>query len=305
MEPRTPYFVNRREALNKFKQLLIRERVRVLGFQAPPGFGKSFLLREIILQCKGIGVKAALLETAREFIPNHWHIIRQIVDRWPDAMARSAAILERIESLQGPLEALPGGGIVITGGTVNVTGDLVGGQKLVVESDAVGYEYHGLKIQGNRSFFLDLADLYNLEKPIKGSNNSNEVPVIDPDTPDQNGLGQDQYGQLVVLLFDNIDRATQETSTWLAEILRRIWLGDLEGLRVVLTYQNIPEKLAATADDCLETLFLAPFSIKYIEQYLTLFGLPLSEAKLVFDYSDGGIPVEVNTLVKRRHKRIR
>lgn len=226
MKPQTAEFVDREQALASFEELLRGGAQAALAFQAPNGLGKSYLLREMRLLSESSRVKVVLVETAREFVPNHWHIIRRMVEHWPESMPHSAAMLQRLESLLGPLERLPGGGIVITGGTFSATGDLVIGEKTTLGSDAQEREYRGLQAQVNQAFFADLAQICRM---------TSQAPE-----PNQPGTSAPtRQGDVLLLLFDNVDLATEETRDWLAQILRRMWAGDLPNLGIVLTGQSL------------------------------------------------------------------
>jgi hypothetical protein len=267
MKTQTPEFVDREVALDHSDKLLSATAAGGLAIHAEDGMGKSFLLREIALGCKAAGTKAIWLETSRAVYPNYWTIIRRIADQWPANFARTTTALDEIESKTGPLEQLPGGGLLNLG-TVNVQGDLVAGAKLAFENDASAGEYRGLQEKLKRQFFLDLSDLCGGK-------------------------------EVVTLLFDNVDMAPQDTSDWLALLLGRLWSGDWPGLRVLLAAKSLPQALSDAAGSRFDTLGLSPFTEENVAQYFRFFGLPEGEAQVLFAYTQGR-PAILNMLVKTR-----
>lgn len=283
MIPQTEEFVDRKEAITSFEKLLQGRSERALAFQAPDGLGKSFLLKELLLQCKAMHGQVVFLDTARKFVPNHWHIIRRMADQLSDAMTRTRATLDRMESLIGPVERLPGGGVSIYatgGGQVVIGGDVTGNYKLVGESDAQEREYRGLGVQVDQAFFSDLMQMCrDLSKTdIVASDPSVNLPI-----------------HVLMLLFDDVDQATQETGDWLAQLLRRMWAGDLPGLCVVMTGQNLPESLAGAASDSLDRLTLKPFNQTDVAEYLARVGVPV-EKSADFFRSTWGNPGLLHTI---------
>lgn len=263
MQIRTADFVDREQALASFEKCLQGGAQGALAFQAPIGLGKSFLLRELRLQCDAAHIRAVFAETACETVPNHWHILSLLATELSDALPQTIAVLNRIESRTGPLERLPGGGIVITGGNVNVAGDLVGGQKLVVESDAQAREYRGWDLQLERAFYADLTQVCRA------------------------GAADGGNARVWVLLFDNVDQATKETCNWLAKLLRRMWAGDLPGLLIVMTGEILPPDLAKAADVCLDQCTLDSFRQVDVEQYFLRLGVPMEMGANAFLFSQG------------------
>ncbi len=281
IKPQTREFVDREQALNSFSRMLEENAVRALVFQAPDGMGKSFLLRELRLYCESSSIQVLLMETDGSVVPDHWRILGRLVEQWGDALPRTGAVLNEIQSLTGPLERLPGGGIMITGGIVNVTGNLVGGTQLVYAGDAHEREYHGWSYRVDSAFFADLTQLCRTLKQATSEETSTGNPSL-------RGL---------MLLFDNVDRATQETCDWLTVLLRRIWEGNFPGLCVAMTGEGLPASLAGAAADCLDHVTLEAFRQEDVNEYLSRVGLPSEMAAHAFLFS-GGKPGVLNTIAR-------
>jgi hypothetical protein len=286
MKIQTTNFVDRNSVLAHFERQLRGLAPAALAIEATNGYGKTFLLREMALQCQTIGVKGMRLETSAELVPDHWRIAGRIVEKWPEAMTGTAAVLEARNRSE---QADSSGRVTINArGNIVIYGDVVGRDKVIsrsrtpIESDAHTIEKQGWDTQLEAKFFRELAELHR----------SDVVPSKMQPNP---------FGPLVVLLFDNVDLATQETSDWLVKILRRMWDGDLPRLRLILACQVLPKRLETAAGDCLEKLTLEPFSEEDVQQYLSLFDLPPELALTAYGWS-GGEPLLLNSMVMKRLK---
>jgi len=199
-------FVDREAETRRYNTILHRDNSgRIFSLRAEDGWGKSWLLMRLIL------------DTPKKYL-------RTLIDLGSTEAKDEEALLERIcEKMGGvvsgemakDIDAPPGNVSIRAGGNVNIRGDVIVGNKLIVNHPG-------------------------------GKNNHISVEVNDPYAHDQrvrrltrsfkSGLEQLPKKSWAILFLDRFDSATKVTRDWLVDILFTGLLnGEYSNLIVVVT----------------------------------------------------------------------
>lgn len=208
VEPYEVEFVDRGPERKKFQELVVQPSRCFFCIEARDGFGKTWLLRRLCLESRGmaereitglyIDLEKPEARDAEEFLRC---IAKQVDDPLKSELAKAIDNIARRVNIEAQ-------------GDVNIDGDVIGGHKIVID-----------EVHGRKNISVTVNDPHGYARNVEQLT-----------TALFSGLGKLQPSQQLILFLDNFGKnATKPTREWLLDTLApELRSGRIQNMIVVL-----------------------------------------------------------------------